>query len=255
VDDLQAFLATWYVPENATLAIAGRFDRDVAMVAIERYFGPLVSTPPPPRPVVDPGSAAGVRLIVVAPVPHGQVQMAWRTPAFGDPDDLALDVAAQLLAGMGNERLQRSLVASELAIGAGAREASRRAASVFTIWATVAPHANSDAVVVAIEHSLDALANVPEGEVARARRNLHDGAVLSLATTWGRASRLTALAREGVLPGPRFDWGLGIYDRVTSQDVRRAAARWLGPSHRVDALVRISSHAPMRGVLARREVR
>jgi zinc protease len=39
--DVLAFLRTWYSPSNATLAIAGAFDRDSTVEAVNRYFGSL----------------------------------------------------------------------------------------------------------------------------------------------------------------------------------------------------------------------
>ena len=41
LDDVRAFFRTWYVPNNATLVIAGDIDAAAALAQAERYFGPI----------------------------------------------------------------------------------------------------------------------------------------------------------------------------------------------------------------------
>ena len=41
VDDVKAFFRTYYAPGNATLAIAGDFDRAKTKELVEKYFGPI----------------------------------------------------------------------------------------------------------------------------------------------------------------------------------------------------------------------
>ena len=51
IESLQAFYHRWYRPDNATLLIAGKFDREAALRLIERDFGPIVR---PLEPMVQP---------------------------------------------------------------------------------------------------------------------------------------------------------------------------------------------------------
>ena len=41
LDDVREFFATWYVPDNAVLTLAGDFEPDAAMELIERYFAEI----------------------------------------------------------------------------------------------------------------------------------------------------------------------------------------------------------------------
>ncbi len=50
VEDVHRFFKKWYGPNNATLVVAGDFDRQQARRWIEKYFGEL----PSPPPVADP---------------------------------------------------------------------------------------------------------------------------------------------------------------------------------------------------------
>src|SRR5580658_9945621 len=43
LDDVKAFFRTWYVPNNATLVIAGDIDKTQARALVDKYFGPIPS--------------------------------------------------------------------------------------------------------------------------------------------------------------------------------------------------------------------
>ncbi len=105
-DDLVAFERTWFVPNNALLAVVGDLSADEAFAAAEKAFGgwarrdvPAVTPVDPPPPtrrlvVIDrPGSAqTEIRI--------GQIAIA-RT----DPDFLPVDLAIRILGGEGANRL------------------------------------------------------------------------------------------------------------------------------------------------------
>jgi zinc protease len=105
-DDLVAFEHTWYVPNNALLAVVGDLSADEAFAAAEKAFGgwarrdvPAVKPVDPPPPtrrlvVIDrPGSAqTEIRI--------GQIAIT-RT----DPDYLPVDLAIRILGGEGANRL------------------------------------------------------------------------------------------------------------------------------------------------------
>jgi zinc protease len=105
-DALVAFHKTWFVPNNALLAIVGDLSADDAFAAANRAFGgwakhgvPTVdaATPPPPSRrvvVIDKPGAVQTEIRV------GQVTLA-RT----SPDYLTLDLAMRVLGGEGANRL------------------------------------------------------------------------------------------------------------------------------------------------------
>ncbi len=49
LDDVRDFFSTWYGPGNAVLSLAGDFDPEAALAAIERWFGGLPAGPPVTR--------------------------------------------------------------------------------------------------------------------------------------------------------------------------------------------------------------
>jgi zinc protease len=252
--DVAAFLRTWYSPSNATLAIAGRFDRTATLEAIQRDFGTLPSTRVPARPALPAWSVPGVKLTIAAAAANDVVTLAWRTPPLGEKDDAALDLVAAVLAGRGNVRLQRTLLAKHLAVRVHARQESQRRVSFFEVQATVAPGIDERPVVVAIQQAIDDIArSVDPEEVALARDSSRALTLANLESTWTRASQLLSADAVGAQAGPGFDWGLGRYASLEPADVSHAAGTWLSPAHRVTTVVLADRRMPLRGVLEFRE--
>ena len=252
--DVRAFLETWYTPRNATLAVAGRFDREATLALIRRYFEALPSAAPPSRPALPKWETPAMQLAVTAAVPGSQVLVAWRTPALGEKDDAALDLAAAMLSGRGNARLERSLVATQLATAVQARQKSQRRESVFYIRATLAPGASPEELAQAVQATINGLArDVTAVELERSKRLWRDAAAASIETPWGRASRLVTLAKLGAKSGPEFDWGFERYEGIGVSDVATAVSKWLGPAHRIAMSIVADRAAPRSGSLVARD--
>ena len=116
LDDISEFFATYYVPNNAVLTVAGDFESDAALEMIRRHFGPLAPNedlPGPPDMTVDPTIGEERRLVVPDRVPLPRIYLAYRTPVFGTDAFDALDVAADTLANGRASRLYRRLVREE----------------------------------------------------------------------------------------------------------------------------------------------
>jgi predicted Zn-dependent peptidase len=252
--DVRAFLATWYLPSNATLAIAGRFDRDAVVAAVQRYFGPLPSASPPARPAAEERSAPSVRIVLRAPLNRSRVFVEWPTPAFGTAEDAALDLVAIALAGAGNERLTRALVAPGLAMSVSARQASNALASTFVVAADVPITGKPRQVAALIRTQVEDFARtVRADEVARARDVILRRSGRALETTWGRAERLATMAEIGIFPGPAFDWEMARYRDLRPPEVSVAATKWLAGGRDVEAIALPDPRAPIHGAFVRRD--
>jgi zinc protease len=252
--DVVAFLRTWYLPSNATLAIAGAFDRAPAMAAIERFFGGLTSAPVPARPALPAWTSPGAWQLVHATSAYDEVRFAWPTPAFGSKDDAALDLAATILSGAGNERLGRSLVAAHLAKSVAVRQQSMRLGSIFAVSITLEPGVDVDRVIKITQAAVDDLARGPTTEeVARARDHWRGRARETLESTWGRIALLIDGELTGDHPGPGFDWCVQRHAALEPADIGQAVARQLVPARRVVTAIYATPGAPLRGILVRRE--
>jgi zinc protease len=121
IENLQAFYHRWYRPDNATLLIAGKFDRDAALLAIGRDFGPIAR---PAAAMAEPYTVEpaqdGERSVVVHRV-GGQpiVEAYYHVPALAHPDTAAIVVYELLMSMQPSGHLFQGLVASRQALGAG----------------------------------------------------------------------------------------------------------------------------------------
>lgn len=254
VADVRAFLATWYVPANATVAIAGRFDRDSTLATVARYFGALPSRPPPERPALPTPQGSSVRLAFRAAIAESQLVIAWATPAYGAKEDAALDLVAMALAGPGNERFSRSLIATGLATSASAHQQSMHGSSIFFVRVGVPVGVDPQQVLPRVLQTVEELArDGTAAEVTNARARERERLPGMVEASWGRAARLYSMARAGVSPGPGFDWGAARYDAFDESDVKRAALTWLVKGRRVVALVFRDPTAPVQGELTDRK--
>lgn len=227
--DAQAFAATWYGPGNALVVIAGKVDAPAAMELVERYFGSLPARPPPRRPAL-PALTRTVSTYthVLAAVTRAEVRIAWATPAYGTPEDAALDVASVMLTGRGAGWLNQVLMIQQgICSNVGSEQESSALSSVFAIRATLAEGHKPREVLEAIQHALARFdTGVTEAEVVRAQRMWHHGHLFGLETSMGWAGRLALDASFGPLPA-RYDGHLGHQAAVQPQDVRAAVRTWL----------------------------
>ncbi|MFZ4522192.1 MAG: M16 family metallopeptidase [Bacteroidales bacterium] len=99
VEDVKSFHEKYYIPNNATLVLAGDFDVKTAKKLIEKYFGEIK----PGNPVTDP-KPVPVKLENTKKVYHednfakaSQIRMTWPTVEAYNDDSYPLDYLARLL--------------------------------------------------------------------------------------------------------------------------------------------------------------
>jgi zinc protease len=126
VDDVKAFHAKFYVPNNATLVLSGDFDVPTAKKLIEKYFGEIKRG----ADLADP-KAIPVKLAVTKKLYHEdnfakapQLTMVWPTVEEYSPDSYALGYLGQLLSNGKKAPLYNVLV-KEKKLTSGARASSR----------------------------------------------------------------------------------------------------------------------------------
>jgi zinc protease len=174
LDAVRAFFAEHYLPNNATLAVAGDVDVDEAMEAIERQLG-AVERGPSSAPSFGgaPVPAAG-RVDVVEDVPLPRLYVGCLTPPLGGDGFDAADFITDLLTTGRASRLQRRLVrGTQLAQSIEAWIVPLvDGASLVVLEATAREGVAADRFEEAIHAELDGLAERPpdEDELNRVRR-------------------------------------------------------------------------------------
>lgn len=122
LEEFIEFYKTFYVPNNATLSIAGDIDIKEAKKLIAKYFGPIPrGTREIPRPtVVEPAKTAEVRDTVYDNIQLPAVIQAYHSPAQGTEDYYAVSMLAQLLSQGKSSRMQKAIVdEKQLAVAVG----------------------------------------------------------------------------------------------------------------------------------------
>jgi zinc protease len=104
--DAYEFYKRYYGPNNAVLTVVGDVTTDEARRLVTRHFGPLARAPQSGAvAVVEPPQRAEKRLMLRAPVPRAQIDIAYRAPPASHRDYPVLVALDRML----NRRLHLSL--------------------------------------------------------------------------------------------------------------------------------------------------
>jgi zinc protease len=232
LEDVKSFFRTYYAPNNASLTIAGDFDRDSAKVWVQRYFGdiprgPTVPARPTPQRVVVPRDTV---LVLEDRVQLPRAYYTWPTVRYFHADDAALDVLAYILAGDKNSRLYKRLVYDlQIAQDVWAGQNSARIHGFFRIEVTPRLGQDPSKVMGIVDEEVHRLMRDGIGprELARAQNTFRVRFLDDLASVLGKASQLSSYNYlVGTPDYVRED--AGRYDRVTVADVQRVAKSYLG---------------------------
>ncbi len=117
VERLKAFYTKYYQPDNATLIVAGKFDKDKVVKLVDKYFGDIAKPERQlPKIYTQEPVQDGERKVVVRR--SGDVQMVsamYKIPPGSHPDYPAVAVLNQILGDYKTGRLQKDLVQKKLA--------------------------------------------------------------------------------------------------------------------------------------------
>ena len=232
LDDVKGFFRTYYVPNNATLTIAGDFDPDSVKKLVALYFGPIPrGTATITRPTVpEQRLARDTFLLLEDRVQLPRVYYAWRTVKAFHPDDAALDVLAYVLAGDKNSRLYKTLVYDrQVAQEVNAVQQSGRIDGGFQVDVTPKPGQSAALMAQLTDAELRRVAEsgITPRELARAQNTIRARFLDRLAGVLGKADQLNFYNYFVGTPD-YVQQDAERYDRVTAADVQRVARQYLG---------------------------
>jgi zinc protease len=246
LDDVVAFHATYYRPDNALLVVAGDLDADETLAMVERWFGPIAAPDAPiPRvhTVEPPQTAERTFVHYAANVPLPAVEDAYHIPEAAHPDAAALDVLETLLGSGRSSRLYTALVyEQQVATSAYASADLREHPGLFGIRVTCAGGVELATARAALAAEIERVRAEPPGEdeLARARTQIASSVVRSRQTNGGVALELVRATTERGDP-ELVNGDLARYLAVTGEDVRRVAQTYLRPENRTSVEYRPAS--------------
>lgn len=233
IDDIRAFHATYYRPDNAVLVVAGNFDPAQLDKWVDKYFAGIAKPGRPiPRVTVaePPRTAATRQTVYEANTPLPAVLLSYQLPPDNHPDMPALTVLDGILSGGENSRLYRNLIyRDQLAAQADTFLDTRQSTGAYAMYAILAGGKSAEDGEKAMRREIAALRDTPvsEAELAEAKNEILTASLKSRETAEGKASTLAAsiiVSRD-----PRAaDEQLAAIARVTAADVQRVARKYLG---------------------------
>ncbi len=237
VNDVRAWYATYYGPNNCVLSLAGDITAERALALVKKYFDGI--PPGPPLARVErwvPRLDANLREEMEERVPQTRIHRVYHAPPWRDADREALELAASVLSGSRSARLDRRLVyEQELATGVTAYVEANELASLFVIEATVKAGVEAGRVESMIDRVLsDFVRQGPtEAELQRARTRALSAFSRGAERLGGFGGRSDVLAQSAVFDGTSDGYLAHLQRTATSRvsDVRDAARTWLDRSH------------------------
>ncbi len=252
-EDVKAFFRQYYVPNNASLVIAGDFNPRQARAWVQKYFGPIKKGGTIPRPNPQQPTMNGIiRREFEDAVQSPRVYMVWHTVRQGHPDEPALDILSSILSGGRGSRLQSKLVYDrQIVQDVFTSHPTRELAGTFQITATARPNGPKDAeemranpgkflapIEEQINIEIERIKKEPPTaeEVARAVNRIEAQTIFGLQTVLGKADAMNSNAVFYNKPD-RFQQVLDEYRKVTPADVVRVANAYLKANHLVMSFV------------------
>jgi zinc protease len=242
-DDLYDHYRRYYIPNNATLVVAGDVEFDDVMRRVERTLGAIPSAQRPERTaVVEPPQIGERRVVVERPGTTAYLKLAWHAPAATDADFfpmLVLDAVLTGAKGMNlwssfrgtppqrKARLYTRLVEQSLASQMSGALVPTAQPFLYMISLTAMHGVTLSALEAAALAELDKVRTmgVTEEEVARARRQLRARFVFETDSVTNVAHQLGYF--ETVTGQGFFEEMASRVARVTAADVADVAARRL----------------------------
>ncbi len=243
LDDVIEFFKTYYVPNNASLVVAGDIDPVATRPLVEKWFGSIPRGGDVPPLVAPPVSLGEVRRKTITDrVQLPRLYVAWHTPAIYAPGDAAMDMLSTLLTGGKSSRLYRRLVYDlQIAQDVTAAQQSQALGSVFYVIATARPGETLERIREVIDEEIEKLkAEPPDArEMTRALNQTEASFFRRIERTGGFYGKADQLNSYYFFTGSPdfFEEDLARYRALSATDVQAAAQRFLPKDRRVELSV------------------
>jgi predicted Zn-dependent peptidase len=237
LEEFQAFNKKYYVPNNATLVVAGQFDPAQAKAWIDKYFGSIPKGAPVTR---EKAEEAPITQTIKARYedPNIQIPMvvaSYRTPSMKTREARVLDMISTLLSDGKSSRLYKKLVDDKkMALQVGAFNFSQEDYGMYILYGLPMGGNTPESLMTEIDEEIVKLQTdlITEKEFQKLQNIYENQYVNSNASVEGIAGNL---ATFHMLYGDvnLINTEIDIYRSITREEIREAAKKYLNPNQRL----------------------
>ena len=237
IDDVRDFYNTYYVPENATVALVGDFETAQAEQLVTQYLGrvPKAEHPVPRDIPKEPPTTREKRVTLQEPWPLPAVVVAYHITYDGHPDSYPLHIASKVLSDGQSSRIYKKLVYDTgIALAASGEANIIEDPNLFYAVAFLQPGHRPEEAVNALIAEFDRLKAEPisEHELERAKNQFARDYILGRESNQQKALQLAhalVIHHDIRTADGEFD----IFQKLTTADVQRVARTYFTPENRL----------------------
>ncbi|MEN8777014.1 MAG: pitrilysin family protein [Polaribacter sp.] len=237
LDEFLAFNKKFYVPNNATLVVAGDIDFDTTKKMVEDYFGPIprgaevTKNFPQEDPIAEPMTAKGYDPNIQIPA----IMAAYRTPSMKTRDSRVLDMISSYLSSGRSSVLYKKLVDDKkMALQAGAINASQEDYGTYILYGLPQGETKLADIIKEIDEEIVKMQTdlISERDYQKLQNQFENNFVNSNSSVEGIAN---SLARYNVLYGDTnlINTEIDIFRSITREEIRDVAKKYLNPNQRL----------------------
>jgi len=236
-EDLAAFHRRYFQPNRVLLGLWGDFDSEAVRGLVERHFGSWANGTPPsdPAPRVDAAKARTIAFVEKDDVNQTQIRIGHLGGRIDDPDYFAMSVVAEILGGGFSSRLFQTIRTQRgLAYHASARwGAAYDYPGIFVASSSTKSESTVETIRGIVEE-IERISREPvtEEELRLAKDGILNSFVFNFDGKGEIVGRLMTYDYYGY-PRDFLQTYQKSVERVTVEDVQRAAAKHLRPENLV----------------------
>ena len=235
VSTLQDWYRVHYQPGNAILVVVGDFNPDAAFEMIRKFYSLIPGRPKPAREIIpEPTQNEERRLVLRDDVASERFAQAYHVTAADHDDSYALDVLANILFEGNASRAYREIVEeNDLALAITGSAYTPTYPGLFIVSGVMKQGVSTSEVETVLNRVIQGVQEkgVTPEEIQVAVKQLTVQLVDSVRTPHGLGQLIGTIMTVFGDPG-RFAKDLEKYTKVTGEDVKRVALKYLIPNNR-----------------------
>ena len=237
LEEFQAFNKKFYVPNNATLVVAGDINKKEVKKMIQDYFGTIprgkdiIRNFPKEDPITETIQAKAYDSNIQIPA----VIAAYRTPSMKTRDSRVLDMISSYLSGGKSSVLYKKLVdTKKMALQAGAINLSQEDYGTYILFGLPQGETQLSDIIKEIDEEVAKMQTdlISEKAYQKLQNQFENRFVNSNSSVEGIAN---SLARYNMLYGDTnlINTEIEIFRSITREEIREVAKKYLNPNQRL----------------------